>query len=686
MATKTTVIGTICWLAAVPAWADPVTPGQIRSYATPQSIGIEWDVNGDSNHNATAAVEYSVEAAGDWKSAMPLFRVDSKGNNMLAGSILFLRGGTSYEMRLTLADPDGGGETRTLVVATPPIPELADGGSVFHVAPGSGGGSGTEADPYLGVDEAQQHASSGDTFLLHAGAYGGPVTFNRGGSGDAYIAWIAAGDGIAHFDGVRVGANRVWLEGLEIVFRDDAIHSDGSTRDVVIRGNTVTGCHYCIRLKDSDEAWWISDNIIVGDEPPTSGSLSGEGIELSKSPGHTVAHNSVSFVADGVSYPSRNTDIFGNDIFECSDDGIEPDYGFENIRVWGNRIHHAHHNGISFQPMDGGPWYVLRNQVIGSSESALKMRDVTHAFVAHNTFVAWDRVLQSGSGWIRNMMTRNNLFVSVNGDYIIEDTGSSGVDDNWRTDLDYDGFAWGDSSLPKFKWMNTRYDDLAAFQTGSGHEPHAVQVPMSCLETLDVPGAPPAVIPPHLVTLADGCNAVDAGEVLPNINDGYVGDGPDLGAHEQGAPAQHYGPRATTVCGDGRIEGDEVCDPPATCPTECTDPDPCTTGRLEGDAQQCTSQCWHDPITTCTHDDGCCPASCDDSTDHDCSTSCSGDCDGGDAASGGDAAPRDAEDDGSALVSSGCNCRSVSRSDPVLLALLLAARTRRRGRSPSISI
>ena len=79
----------------------------------------------------------------------------------------------------------------------------------------------------------------------------------------------------------------------------------------------------------------------------------------------SIAYNSISLVADGVSYPHRNVDIFSNDIFETSDDGIEPDYGYENIRVWGNRIHHAHHNGISFQPMNGGPWYVLRNQVVG---------------------------------------------------------------------------------------------------------------------------------------------------------------------------------------------------------------------------------------------------------------------------------------------------------------------------------
>jgi len=531
-----------CWLLSGTAGADPVTPGDITSYSTPQSIGIEWDVTGDSNHNAAVTVEYSVEGAGDWKPAMPLLRMDSKGRNMLAGSIFYLRGATSYEVRLVMSDPDGGGETRTITVATRPVPELAAGGPVYHVVPGSGGGSGTEADPYRGIAAAQQDASSGDTFRLHAGDYGGPVTFDRGGSGNGYIAWVAAGDGPAHFDGVLVGADRIWLEGLEIVLDDNALRSSTGTSDVVIKGNTITGCHYCIHLRDTDQNWWISDNTIVGDEPPTSGSLSGEGIELQHSSGHTVAYNSISFVADGISYPHKNVDIFGNDIFECSDDGIEPDYGYENIRVWGNRIHHAHHNGISFQPMDGGPWYVLRNQVIGCSESVLKFREVTHAFVAHNTFVAWTLV-QGEAGWLRNLATRNNVLVTMTGSYIFEDTGNSGVDDNWRTDLDYDGVAWGESSLPKFKWFNVRYDDLAAFQSASGREVHAVEMPLSCFEALDIPGPPPAVIPPHLVILAEGCIGIDYGEVLPNINDDYIGDAPDLGAHERGAPPLHYGPR-----------------------------------------------------------------------------------------------------------------------------------------------
>jgi hypothetical protein len=41
--------------------------------------------------------------------------------------------------------------------------------------------------------------------------------------------------------------------------------------------------------------------------------------------------------------------------------------------------------------------------------------------------------------------------------------------------------------------------------------------------------------------------AVDAGIVLPTINDGYKGKAPDLGAFELGLPMPQYGPRSWPV-------------------------------------------------------------------------------------------------------------------------------------------
>ncbi len=43
--------------------------------------------------------------------------------------------------------------------------------------------------------------------------------------------------------------------------------------------------------------------------------------------------------------------------------------------------------------------------------------------------------------------------------------------------------------------------------------------------------------------LKPNASAIDRGVRLPNVNDGFAGRAPDLGALEAGRPAPHYGPR-----------------------------------------------------------------------------------------------------------------------------------------------
>jgi hypothetical protein len=80
---------------------------ELRNYSTIHSIGIEWEIAEDANHNATCSVQYRARGATDWKPAMPLFRIDWHGwygdlkadraYNMLAGSIMFLDPGTAWK-------------------------------------------------------------------------------------------------------------------------------------------------------------------------------------------------------------------------------------------------------------------------------------------------------------------------------------------------------------------------------------------------------------------------------------------------------------------------------------------------------------------------------------------------------------------------------------------------------------
>ena len=271
------------------------TPGELRSDSTPNSISIEWDLSGDSDHDATCNVQYRQRGSEKWLEALPLLRVDyqwwwntDRGEeplNLFAGSLRFLEPDTDYELRLDWADPDGTKATKTISVATRPISKLPKDGPTLHVVPGSGGGSGAAENPFRGLSAAQKAAKPGDTFLLHAGDYG-KFEFETSGESSKYIAWKSSGEGEAVFSGIRVSASHLWLDGLHLKRTDDSngLRASDNTEDVVIQACRFDGFHYSITLKPTSRYWHITDNVIVGDndpnQPTTQGGISGEGVEL----------------------------------------------------------------------------------------------------------------------------------------------------------------------------------------------------------------------------------------------------------------------------------------------------------------------------------------------------------------------------------------------------------------------
>ena len=263
----------IAFAIAITIGSSPVTaqstgtaPGAIRSYSTISSIGVEWDISGDADHDATAAVQYRQAGTTAWKTALPLVRVDYNAN-MLAGSVLFLSPATSYEVRLSLSDPDGGGSTQTVTVATRPVPAPPSSGRTFHVVPGSGGGDGSSGNPFRGIGAAEAAAQPGDTFLVHGGSYGGRISFTHGGTANAYIAWKGAGDGEALFAGIDVYGSYVWLEGLTIRDQPFALMSKDAPTGVVVTRCAFYNNNYSVYLQRGGSYWYIADNVIVGDTP-----------------------------------------------------------------------------------------------------------------------------------------------------------------------------------------------------------------------------------------------------------------------------------------------------------------------------------------------------------------------------------------------------------------------------------
>jgi hypothetical protein len=206
-----------------------------------------------------------------------------------------------------------------------------------------------------------------------------------------------------------------WLQGLSFQ-RDrepNGLRAGERATDVVIHGNRFHGFHNSILLKPDSRYWHIADNLIVGDNDPSRSDTEGEGIELNHSGGHVVAYNRISRTADGVSYPERNCDIYGNDIFDVSDDGLEPDRGFANVRMWRNRIWNYYNNALSFQPIRCGPRYFIRNQIVGRG-SIFKFRVQDRFVLVNNTFVT-EGPIGNRMHHILSGFSRNNLFTTARG-------------------------------------------------------------------------------------------------------------------------------------------------------------------------------------------------------------------------------------------------------------------------------
>jgi len=443
-------------------------------------------------------------------------------------------------VRPTLGSPDATG--RTWVV------------NAAHAA-ASDDGAGTDGAPFRTINAAAARAMPGDRVLVHAGTYREHVRPARGGEPGRPIVWRGAGDGEAVIDGM--GAERavsatdvhdVFFEGLSIRNSQFALVAHGSSEMVVRRchfhGNTMgfVGTDNTTRMRN----FYVADNLFEGPAtwPRTKGIEAARAVQVCGE-GHVVCYNRVRGFGDGIDImwdtPNRAIDFYGNDVSECTDDAFELDYGVTNVRCFRNRITNCF-EGVSAQPVYGGPAYIMRNAMYNLEYSAFKLHNRTMGVVLlHNTSV------KAGSPWVlhtpeqvTHVVSRNNLFVGTEAPYGMEFSPPMVA-----CDFDYDGFAGG--PFARFaRWHGNTYQTWEEFRRESGIEAHGVLLGVSPFgEAVRTPQdhREQFSLAANDLRLRAGTSALDAGLRLPNINDACRGEAPDLGAYEQGSPLPHYGPR-----------------------------------------------------------------------------------------------------------------------------------------------
>lgn len=545
--------------------------------------------------------------------------IDFTAPNMFSGSIFGLEPGKTYECRFTMTDPDGltGTAVRTALVTTRTEPRASATGRVRHVYPPEWKGETVEP-AYTGIMHAfygpgrglwqPPDIAPGDIILVHAGTYKsdrrryyeplwmhfhGCYLLPKGGTPDQPIVIRAAGDGEVILDGDGVYrlfdviyADNIHFEGLTIRNCEVGImaglrYTEGCDGLVVrnCRFENV-GCAINAQFHGSRN-FYIADNVMLGRERQDvlrgwtglwtrqDGGLSDLQSFIAvdiNGKGHVVCHNYIAYFHDGIDiteqgetdneeFQASSNDFYNNDLHVMADDFIESDSSTHNIRVFNNRGFNAGQNGLSAQPIFGGPCYFIRNIVYHTPAGSFFKFNIYPAgvYVFHNTFIGeWSNPPFS------NVHCRNNLFIGAEhpGNPIFRNTSYTSY-----TTFDYDGWRPNAGDTPQFTWKQARdgrdyelkdttggsFATLADFSRATGFETHGILVDYDIFR--NVPRADPAK--PGAIYFArdfdfglvPGAKAVDAGCVLPNVNDGFTGKAPDLGALEVGGQDVVYGPR-----------------------------------------------------------------------------------------------------------------------------------------------
>ena len=126
-----------------------------------------------------------------------------------------------------------------------------------------------------------------------------------------------------------------------------------------------------------------------------------------------------------------------------------------------------------------------------------------------------------------------------------------------------------------------------------------------------------------------GTGGTDGGASAP--------DGGPSGTPADGPGAT--GPEPPAICGNGRVEPGETCDPPGDCPRACEEIT-CTRQALVGSPDQCNVRCQEEKITACTSGDRCCPRSSSPACTAVSDAECAAVCDNGAVESGENCEPR----------------------------------------------
>lgn len=544
---------------------------------TYEHIAVHANIEGDDNTNSTFEIEYRLTGEQAYKSGAISMRAtpgmivngSSLDMNFHAGSVMHLLPNSSYDLRITIVDVDGGSQVIEHTLMTKKFPTKSDAENVKYVIPGNGGGDGSISNPFKGLQTAVDNVIPGCILEVADGTYS-PVSMSTSGTEaepilikstslhGAVINGNNTSQGIITLGTAIDSIRYIIIDGFEIKNGKWAIDAQ-NTQYLTVRNNKLNDVDY--GFYNRRENGWEHDQYIHNNEfvgrtqwPQLDGSIPSErGIDI-RGNANVVSHNSISDFGDGISTDgpasqmSYALDIHDNFITRVVDDIIEVDGTISNTRVYRNYGINGR-MGVSVAPIYGGPTYVFRNVLYNLESSAFKMNNQTAGLVILNNSIAKsDRGLTSSAGW-QNTIFKNNAVLS--GHYVMEEYGLvAESSDDWDNNA-YFSQRSGTSVGPWFKWDNVKYNNIAAIVASGITEANSMATSYSDFMSMGVPSnyGTEATTSSFNFELATNSSLINAGETFDNIFDNDIQGGTvDIGALEVGNVLPSYGHDFSLIC------------------------------------------------------------------------------------------------------------------------------------------
>ena len=231
--------------------------------------------------------------------------------------------------------------------------------------------------------------------------------------------------------------------------------------------------------------------------------------------------------------PGPDSDIYGNLVSHCWDDGIEVEGGSRNVRIWDNYIEQAMMM-IGNAPASIGPLYIWRNVATRSQSQPdagggnfLKMGYARsedwmtgHQNIFHNTIFKSGEWLPTGGLGGNRIVKHTTSLNNILHVRTARNWSASADRRNAGNHFDYDLF---NGRVPEDQEQNgIRGEPIYASGARFDHATKTGQFQL----TPESPGAA-------------------AGKAIPNFTPPFAGKAPDIGAHQRGARPIQYGINAT---------------------------------------------------------------------------------------------------------------------------------------------